>query len=127
MWGYQPLATARFSIIDDDLIGTSGANRLVGTGHTDHMQGLLGNDTLLGRNGADILVGGGGHGTLKGDTGHDKLLGALATTSYLAALERIILMGEVVATVLLEMPEVIGSLVDKDPIISSLREAAETT
>lgn len=74
-WGYEPLATAKFSIIDDDIVGTNGADRLIGSGQSDYIRGRQGNDTLLGDNGSDILVGGGGNDVQKGEAGNDRLFG----------------------------------------------------
>lgn len=74
-FGYQPLATARFSIVDDDLVGTKDGDRLIGTKHSDNIFGLSGHDTLSGGDAADTLIGGNGNDRLNGGAGYDRLRG----------------------------------------------------
>ena len=72
-FGYQPLATARFSIVDDDLVGSNRGDRLIGTKHSDNIVGRSGNDTLFGGDGDDVLNGGDGNDRLNGGSGNDRL------------------------------------------------------
>jgi len=69
---------------DQELIGTSDADELVGGAGNDTLDGRrgddmldggAGNDTLLGRRGADKLYGGRGDDALSGDGGDDRLFG----------------------------------------------------
>lgn len=69
-------------VIDNDrriplnnIVGTSGNDRLIGTTKDDKILGLAGNDVLLGGKGNDILLGGKGNDVLSGGKGNDILLG----------------------------------------------------
>jgi hypothetical protein len=57
------------------LLGTGGADRLVGTEGTDVLCGFGGRDRLSGKGGDDVLVGGSGKDLLRGGSGGDRLVG----------------------------------------------------
>ena len=61
--------------VGDLIVGTNGANTLVGTAWSDILRGEGGNDTLLGGAGDDLLVGGAGNDSLSGQAGQDILQG----------------------------------------------------
>jgi Ca2+-binding RTX toxin-like protein len=85
--------TGTGNILDNRIVGSSGADVILGLGGNDMLQGLQGNDrvdggdvadtirgdegddTLLGGNGNDSLLGGSGNDTLTGGTGNDLLEG----------------------------------------------------
>ncbi len=73
--GQPPLASATFTIVDDD--GSSGNDRLFGTLSADFIRGLGGNDRLQGAGGADNLLGGSGNDTVYGGAGADRMTGGL--------------------------------------------------
>jgi ELWxxDGT repeat protein len=56
---------------NDQLIGTSSADRLDGLGGNDYLLGQAGNDTLIGGSGADTLEGGAGNDTYVVDSTAD--------------------------------------------------------
>ncbi|MEM8992608.1 MAG: Ig-like domain-containing protein [Pseudomonadota bacterium] len=56
---------------DDNLGGSSVADRLLGSYGDDRLRGFGGNDRLLGEDGDDTLVGGGGNDLLNGGRGED--------------------------------------------------------
>lgn len=67
--------TASDGKYDDNLSGTSSANRIFsGAGH-DVLDGKEGNDLLVGGSGRDTLRGGGGNDTLSGGAEKDTLVG----------------------------------------------------
>jgi Ca2+-binding RTX toxin-like protein len=57
------------------ILGTSGADLLVGTEQADSLEGADGDDTLVGGRGYDTLRGGAGDDTLVGGPGSDDLNG----------------------------------------------------
>lgn len=59
----------------DRLVGSTGADHLLGAGGGDTIAGGLGADTLLGGNGGDSLLGGWGADLLSGGLGADTLAG----------------------------------------------------
>jgi Ca2+-binding RTX toxin-like protein len=61
----------------NDVIGTSGADVLLGTGGNDIVCGLGGADLLNGRGGNDLLLGGRGADDLRGAAGADRLEGGI--------------------------------------------------
>lgn len=61
--------------VGDLIVGTNGANTLVGTAWSDILRGEGGNDTLLGGAGDDLLIGGAGNDNLSGQAGQDILQG----------------------------------------------------
>jgi len=72
------------SILDDNIIGTAGADTLDGLAGNDTIDGLagadsllggLGNDSILGQEGADTLRGGQGLDTLNSGGGNDRVFG----------------------------------------------------
>ncbi|MRX52345.1 hypothetical protein GI374_18690, partial [Paracoccus sp. S-4012] len=69
--GYAPLSTGRFTVVDDDIFGTAGADHLQGRDHAESMYGGAGADRLDGAGGADTLNGGLGADTLNGGAGDD--------------------------------------------------------
>ena len=60
---------------DNVMIGTAGADRIVGRSDNDHISGLAGDDELKGGDGADLLEGGEGRDRLHGGGGDDILVG----------------------------------------------------
>ena len=64
-------ATFTAGFPDADIIGTLGADILVGTDVAERISGDGGDDELHGRGGNDILVGGTGADTMQGDGGDD--------------------------------------------------------
>ncbi|MDO9526029.1 MAG: calcium-binding protein, partial [Gemmobacter sp.] len=69
-----------------DVVGTDGADSLVGTlvddviwalAGDDTVSALTGNDSILGGDGNDLLLGGGGNDTIHGNDGNDTILGGL--------------------------------------------------
>ena len=60
----------------------NGDDKLVGTDGADLLLGLRGNDELQGGGGADILYGGAQHDTLKGGAGADTLYGGRGDDTY---------------------------------------------
>jgi Ca2+-binding RTX toxin-like protein len=59
----------------NDVVGTSGPERLVGTAGADIICAFGGNDILIGRGGRDLLLGGRGADLLRGGAGADTLRG----------------------------------------------------
>jgi Ca2+-binding RTX toxin-like protein len=59
----------------NQVVGTSGPDRLAGTSGADVICGKGGNDTIAGKGGKDLLLGGGGNDTLNGGGGKDNLKG----------------------------------------------------
>jgi V8-like Glu-specific endopeptidase len=57
------------------VLGTGGADRLVGSSGPDVFQGLGGADQIIGKAGNDVACGGGGRDELKGNGGRDELFG----------------------------------------------------
>ncbi len=77
--GTPPVASATFTIIDDDgivLKGGKGADTLIGTRKVDTLYGNAGNDTLDGKGGADFLYGGAGNDTFLVDNALDQVFEA---------------------------------------------------
>lgn len=72
-WGVPALATARFTIRDDDRFvkGTTGNDNLLGTIYSEKILGFGGNDKLEGLAGNDHLDGGIGADTMEGGAGND--------------------------------------------------------
>ncbi|MBA4490640.1 calcium-binding protein [Paracoccus sp. S1E-3] len=70
-WGSPPLLSGRFVILNDDIVGTAGSDRLLGRSHAESLNGGAGMDYLDGAGGNDTLVGGAGADTLIGGTGDD--------------------------------------------------------
>jgi Ca2+-binding RTX toxin-like protein len=77
---------------NDQLIGSSGDNRLDGGGGNDVLTGAAGKDTLIGNVGDDLLLGGAGDDTLnsgsgndvlRGEDGNDTLFGTTATAKLI--------------------------------------------
>ena len=60
------------NILDNRIVGNSGANRLLGRDGNDVLAGRGGNDELLGGTGNDVLNGGDGLNILSGEAGDDK-------------------------------------------------------
>lgn len=60
---------------DNHLLGTDGADQLVGKGGHDRLEGADGNDTLIGNNGRDTILGASGDDVLIGNRGRDVLHG----------------------------------------------------
>ena len=60
---------------DDNLIGTSGKDKIRGRNGDDNIIGLGGNDELFGDAGNDVLIGRGGNDKLRGGSGEDELTG----------------------------------------------------
>ncbi|MFD3189073.1 beta-propeller fold lactonase family protein [Sedimentitalea sp. HM32M-2] len=60
---------------DDPLVGTNGADRIVGQNGDDDLVGRAGKDLLLGGNGDDVLSGHRGNDILQGGNGFDVLSG----------------------------------------------------
>ncbi|MGK7923208.1 MAG: lectin-like protein [Trichodesmium sp.] len=60
---------------DDNLIGTSGKDKIKGGNGDDNIIGLGGNDELSGDAGNDIVIGRGGNDKLRGGSGDDELTG----------------------------------------------------
>ncbi|MFK7733466.1 MAG: hypothetical protein AB8B48_17735 [Pseudomonadales bacterium] len=58
-----------------NIIGSSGADTIVGNSSANEFTGGTGNDTLQGGGGQDTLVGGIGNDTLEGDAANDSLAG----------------------------------------------------
>lgn len=65
-----------------DIVGTTGADRLVGGDLADLIQGQEGDDSLLGKGGDDALVGGEGDDRLDGGAGADAMTGGLGDDAY---------------------------------------------
>jgi Ca2+-binding RTX toxin-like protein len=65
------------NILDNQLLGNSGANLIAGGAGLDTILGNDGNDTLSGDDGADQLVGGNGTDSLLGGAGNDRLDGGV--------------------------------------------------
>ncbi len=61
--------------LDEELIGTNGADSLAGDSGDDRIFGLAAADRLYGGSGEDLLSGGGGHDALYGGGGADSLTG----------------------------------------------------
>jgi len=57
------------------VLGTGGADRLVGSSGPDVFKGLGGADQIIGKGGNDVACGGAGRDALKGNDGKDELLG----------------------------------------------------
>ncbi|WP_430417041.1 beta strand repeat-containing protein [Parasphingorhabdus sp.] len=76
-------------ILDNDQVGTTGVDGLVGGHGPDYLSGLSGNDMLSGLGGDDILDGGAGNDILVGGAGADELIGGtgLDTVSYVGSLQ----------------------------------------
>ena len=70
-WGRQPLVAGRFTVLDDDRIGTAGADTMVGADYAERFQARAGNDYLDGKGGNDTLDGGLGSDTMTGGAGND--------------------------------------------------------
>lgn len=72
-WGVPALATARFTIRDDDRFvkGTIGNDNLLGTIYSEKILGFGGNDRLVGLADSDHLDGGTGADTMEGGAGND--------------------------------------------------------
>ncbi|MEO6309029.1 MAG: calcium-binding protein, partial [Nitrospiraceae bacterium] len=67
------------NVLNNVLVGTSGANTLDGGASNDIVHGGEGNDTLLGGSGDDTLLGGFGTDVLNAGSGHDVLNGGDGT------------------------------------------------
>ncbi|WP_311274803.1 calcium-binding protein [Methylobacterium sp. WCS2018Hpa-22] len=74
--GVAPVASATFTIIDDDPI------RVVGNNAANVLKGQSGSDTILGKGGDDTLSGGRGDDLLDGGTGADKMTGGLGNDTF---------------------------------------------
>lgn len=72
-FGIPPLATARFTIVDDDIVlrGSPLADTLRGGDSSERILGLAGRDTLSGGLGNDTLDGGPGADRTAGGAGND--------------------------------------------------------
>jgi len=57
------------------IVGTGGADTLIGTAERDVIKARGGNDSIRGLQGKDIVCAGGGNDTLKGGSGNDRLKG----------------------------------------------------
>lgn len=69
------LAVYEIGANDDPLVGTNGADRIVGQNGDDDLVGRGGKDLLLGGNGDDVLSGHRGNDILEGGNGFDVLSG----------------------------------------------------
>lgn len=70
-WGYDPLVAARFTVLDDEIYGTSAQDSLVGADHAERAEGYGGADDLAGNGGNDTLNGGLGADIMRGGLGDD--------------------------------------------------------
>lgn len=66
----------------DVLVGSDAANEIDGRDGDDRISGGAGDDTLYGNNGADALDGGAGNDTLVGNNGDDTLVGGAGVDSF---------------------------------------------
>ena len=67
---FHPIFTS-----DDILVGSWGADELLGYEKQDQIIGGWGDDFIHGMHGKDVLDGGGGNDTIRGGHGHDELWG----------------------------------------------------
>lgn len=74
-FGVPPLFSSSFTVLDDDIQGTSANDMLRGRSHAEQFFGFGGNDTLIGGGGNDDLNGGNGADRLWGGSGNDFLNG----------------------------------------------------
>ena len=58
----------------ENVLGSAGADRLVGNGSNNVLSGGAGNDTIFGGSGNDVLTGGTGNDLLTGGTGADRFV-----------------------------------------------------
>jgi Ca2+-binding RTX toxin-like protein len=63
-------------VLDCDVVGTDGPDRLVGTARSDSICALPGADRIAGGAGADMIDAGAGHDTIRPGPGRDVVLGA---------------------------------------------------
>ncbi len=75
-FGRAPVASATFTIIDDDPI------RVVGDNSANVLKGQSGSDTILAKGGDDTIIGGRGDDLLDGGVGIDKMTGGLGNDTF---------------------------------------------
>jgi hypothetical protein len=68
-------ATVNVAVLDCDVVGTDGADRLVGTPRRDTMCGLPGDDRILAGAGDDTITAGAGADTIRPGPGPDTVFG----------------------------------------------------
>lgn len=59
-FGRNPLLSASFTVLDDDVHGTAGSDFLSGRAHAEYLRAYAGNDTIDGGAGMDTMAGGPG-------------------------------------------------------------------
>lgn len=74
-FGVPPLFSSSFTVLDDDIRGTTANDILRGRSHAEQLFGFAGSDTLIGGSGNDNLNGGNGDDRLLGGSGNDLLNG----------------------------------------------------
>ncbi|MDW3222925.1 MAG: calcium-binding protein [Paracoccaceae bacterium] len=79
---------------NDDLKGSSVANRIEGGGGSDRILGFAGNDVLIGEEGNDRLNGGEGDDLLEGGAGDDRLYAGAGNDSLDGGVGNDVLVGE---------------------------------
>ncbi len=86
-------ATSIVSIVDADILGSSGADSLSSGNGGDVVAGLAGNDTIDGGSGDDTLLGGDGNDSLDGGVDNDLLDGGVGNDTILGGDESDTLLG----------------------------------
>jgi hypothetical protein len=69
------VSTARIDVLDCDVVGSPGADRLVGTARRDTICGLPGADMIAARGGNDTIAAGAGADTIRPGPGRDAVSG----------------------------------------------------
>ncbi len=67
--------TAHFEVLPEEIVGTDGADALLGSVCADEILGLAGDDNIDGREGNDIIYGGDGDDHIVGGAGDDTIYG----------------------------------------------------
>jgi Ca2+-binding RTX toxin-like protein len=82
VWNAQRVAELLAGDVNDNLVGTTGADTLSGGGGDDTLNGVGGDDLLLGGDGNDSLIGGTGNDRLDGGAGNDTMQGNAGDDTY---------------------------------------------